>query len=257
MTRRMLFSLALMIGAVLGLQGSASADIYLELTDSGGNTTGILTNATDTISFTGTPGGAGGYFLVTLTTATSTAPGTPGAGTLTISNFTVSLTAAGVLAGGSPTLTVDAKGTNFLFPSGMFLNMDSSESATATLSTAGDHSMFTSYFDASNTAPPPVGNFTIGTASPSLNLVSPGGTTGSVSANAATTGVTRTGAMYAIASETQISINVAGGTTAIVSMNGNTVITAAVPEPSSMTLAGLGTLGLIGYGLRRRRGQGA
>jgi len=28
----------------------------------------------------------------------------------------------------------------------------------------------------------------------------------------------------------------------------------AVPEPSSMAIAGLGTLGLIGYGIRRRRG---
>ena len=27
-----------------------------------------------------------------------------------------------------------------------------------------------------------------------------------------------------------------------------------VPEPSTMAIAGLGTLGLIGYGIRRRKG---
>jgi len=31
----------------------------------------------------------------------------------------------------------------------------------------------------------------------------------------------------------------------------------AVPEPSSMAIAGLGALGMIGYGLRRRKALGA
>jgi hypothetical protein len=250
----MLFSLALMIGAVLGLQGRANADIFLELSDSGAHSTGLITNAGTIATYSGTSG-VGGFFNVVITTAVSTAPGTPAAGTLTISNVTVTLTAAGVAAGGIQTLTIDAKGTDFLFPLGIPLKMDSSESATYTLSTAGDNSHFVSYFDSTNTAAPP---FTAGVASPALDIVSPGGNAGSVSSNAPTTLVARTMADYAIANETMISINTAGGTTAVVSMNGTTTITSGiVPEPSSMMLAGIGGLGLIGYGLRRRKALGA
>jgi len=37
----------------------------------------------------------------------------------------------------------------------------------------------------------------------------------------------------------------------------NSFAPAAVPEPSTMAIAGLGALGMIGYGLRRRKAMGA
>jgi len=44
----------------------------------------------------------------------------------------------------------------------------------------------------------------------------------------------------------------AAGTTRSTSYSGS--LSAVTPEPSSMAIAGLGALGLIGYGIRRRRG---
>ncbi len=41
-------------------------------------------------------------------------------------------------------------------------------------------------------------------------------------------------------------------------INATTTLSAvAVPEPSTMAIAGLGALGMIGYGLRRRKALGA
>ncbi len=37
--------------------------------------------------------------------------------------------------------------------------------------------------------------------------------------------------------------------------SGFTLAPAAVPEPASMTMLGIGALSLIGYGLRRRRAK--
>jgi hypothetical protein len=48
-----------------------------------------------------------------------------------------------------------------------------------------------------------------------------------------------------------------GGSTAPSYGGTSVVIAHGVPEPSTMALAGLGALGLIGYGLRRRKAAGA
>jgi hypothetical protein len=47
MSRKVLFASVAMIGAMLGLQRPAAADIYLELTDSNGDTTGVLHSTGD------------------------------------------------------------------------------------------------------------------------------------------------------------------------------------------------------------------
>jgi hypothetical protein len=54
-------------------------------------------------------------------------------------------------------------------------------------------------------------------------------------------------------------INLTGGTTQSSSITNfeQTFSQVAVPEPSSMAIAGLGALGLVGYGLRRRKALGA
>jgi PEP-CTERM motif len=39
--------------------------------------------------------------------------------------------------------------------------------------------------------------------------------------------------------------------------NTASAVVTSTPEPSTMAIAGLGALGMIGYGLRRRKGKGA
>jgi hypothetical protein len=43
----------------------------------------------------------------------------------------------------------------------------------------------------------------------------------------------------------------------VVNVTGTSTVNAVVPEPSAMALAGLGALGFIGFGLRRRKAAGA
>jgi hypothetical protein len=49
---------------------------------------------------------------------------------------------------------------------------------------------------------------------------------------------------------------VAGPPNPAVNITGTSTVAGVVPEPSSMALAGLGALGFIGYGLRRRKASG-
>jgi hypothetical protein len=63
------------------------------------------------------------------------------------------------------------------------------------------------------------------------------------------------GPMYTLSQQLMLTgINV--GATGF-NYGGTSSVTAAVPEPSSLVLAGLGALGMIGYGLRRRKALGA
>jgi hypothetical protein len=73
---------------------------------------------------------------------------------------------------------------------------------------------------------------------------------------------TPTGANFTFTSVTPLlHTNGSGSTETIAaftgSTSGNMSATAAVPEPSTMAIAGLGALGMIGYGLRRRKALGA
>jgi len=68
------------------------------------------------------------------------------------------------------------------------------------------------------------------------------------------TSMTNTSGTYTLSETLTISgLNVGAG---IVNFGGTSSVT-AVPEPSSMAIAGLGALGMIGYGLRRRKALGA
>jgi len=89
------------------------------------------------------------------------------------------------------------------------------------------------------------------------NSVSPGQQTFNplvgvnVSPNQVSVGFVR-GATYPLSS----TLTLTAGDSANINVNGSTTVT-AVPEPSTMAIAGLGALGMIGYGLRRRKAMGA
>jgi len=64
-------------------------------------------------------------------------------------------------------------------------------------------------------------------------------------------GVTATGAFSLLQG---LDITLGAGDSATLTIT--TTVLAAVPEPSSMALVGLGAMGMIGYGLRRRKALG-
>ncbi len=88
-----------------------------------------------------------------------------------------------------------------------------------------------------------------GTATPGLQTYN-GSLGNSVAPNQMSTTFTR-GATYMLNNVLTLT---AGDS--VINVNGTTGVT-AVPEPSSMAIAGLGALGMIGYGLRRRKALGA
>jgi len=240
--RRTIFFLMAMMGSVLGLQGSASADLFLQLSDNSGGNTGILTTTGALLTFSGTVGN----FSVTLTAITSDNVST--GSSLNITNLSVSLKSGAGLVSGGDKLAIDAAGTNYSLPVGPTLTLASSGTATFTNSNSGDSLTYQSYLSTSNSS-----TAGAGTASGSSTLTSTGGVP-PLSLSTPTNSATVTGRTgnYALSSITQIDI-VSLAHPSLVDTTGSAIAT-AVPEPSTMAIAGLGALGMIGYGIRRRKG---
>jgi hypothetical protein len=243
MRKRNLFSLVAIIVAVLGLQGSASATIYLDLSDNSGGNSGLISNNGTSIVFSG----AVRNFDIALTAGVSNVPGTASSGTLQITNLSVSLNPG--VAAGNNVLTIDLAATNYSLPTGATLSLGSSASATFTNGTAGDQVSFQSFYDATNS-----GNFGAGVGTSGLTLVYPGGSPTSVARNDASVAVANAG-NYALSNITAITITAAASQATSISTTGSTTLGA--PAPSSLVVASIGALGLIGYGWRRRRALGA
>jgi len=230
-----------MMGSVLGLQGSASADLFLQLSDNSGGNSGNLTTTGALLTFSGTVGN----FAVTLTAVTSNNAST--GSTLNITNLSVALKSGATLVSGGDKITINAAGTNFSLPVGPTLNLASSGTATFTAPTSGDNMTYQSFLNTSNTST--VG---AGTPSASFTLTSTGGnqSLATPTSNVAATG--RSG-NYAMSSITTVTITSLANPSETIDTTGAAIAT-AVPEPSTMAIAGLGALGMIGYGIRRRKG---
>jgi len=225
-----------MIGLTLGLQHSAKATIRLQLTDTSGGNSGVVTSATPTVTFTGNVG----QYSVTLTAGTTNTPGTT-VGRLEITNLSVSRNS---LALAGDTLIISLQSSDYSNPPGSPLSLSSSGSASWTLSSTSDTVSFVSYGDASNSS-----SFGVGTPTGSFTITSTGGTTGSLAGNGTPTTFTRSG-NYALSNITTIHLNELNST---VNTTGVTVA-AAVPEPASLALAfaGVPVLGLL-WTRRRQR----
>jgi hypothetical protein len=87
-------------------------------------------------------------------------------------------------------------------------------------------------------------------------MPAPTGMTGIVNTlNGSSSGAFTATAPYTLVQVLTITFNTSGS--ASISTDSSANFTAGVPEPTSMAMAGLGALGFIAYGLRRRKASGA
>jgi MYXO-CTERM domain-containing protein len=235
-----------MLGAILALCGpSAHADLALFLQEDAGNIVEVA-HTTDFnplgVSFSGTfgPGGIGGTdFTVTIQGASSD----NGA---TLSDLLTSANKITNTSSVTHTLHLWASQDNYSLPAGTPLQVESGMGGSITNPTLTLTGVFQAYADKNNdllgtpTAGAAITDFTNGlqNATASASTYGTGSAFGSF---------TRTGD-YSLTQVANITLT-AGGKINFAAHENVT----AIPEPSTMAIAGLGALGLIGYGLWRRR----
>jgi len=234
-------TIALGIG-VLWTPSSANANMRLEL-ESGGQGT-ILTDTTNNGALTTTT--AFGNFIVNVTTGTSFPPLPPPPGEIA----KLDLNSIVVSSGSAGTITIILENSSYIGPNGV-LGAVGSIGGTISNGTV----TATSYVDPTNQVPitaadQGLGALTVpgmpGSGKQDLSFT---GSSSSFSADGGTT-FSSTGT-FSLYQELVITFGANGGTfSADLS---NTV----VPEPPSLAIAGIGALGVIGYGLRRRKAPGA
>jgi hypothetical protein len=203
------------------------------------------------------------HFDITNGSGTSNNPGTQGGTTLGLSNNSQITTDFGD-AGGTHTITIVLSQTNFTAPKGSPLVVTASAGGSmtdvvGTNPNASDTvtSTFQGFLDNSNTlfGQPAAGGTPSQTASNSLSGVgtAPLVYTPPLAVNNGAPG----GTPFSLTDVLSFTFTVDAGSgqdTAGASVRINIT---SVPEPSSITLMGLGALGLVGYGLRRRTIKGA
>jgi hypothetical protein len=238
MLSRRRFWLAAILGgvALLGATSPARADFELMLSDTADgasvtihdNGIGDLNPLAGVITFSGTVG----EFAINVTTGESK----PVLGSPTQAKMDLNSVDTKLIGSKADTLTIKLSDTDFGPTAAGTLKQEVGGTFSGSVTSAS----FTSYKDPSNT------DFGMGgTATPTLTF-----TTSPFSGSSAASHPA-----YTVYSMTQVATIVASGGAGNISFDLET--TNFVPEPSSMALAGLGALCLIGYGLRRRKAQGA
>jgi hypothetical protein len=225
-----------MLGAILAIGVvPAHADLTISLQEDGGPIVNVGTAPNFTsVSFSGTFGD----FRVTIDGASSD-NSSPESDLLSSDNAILNT------SGATHTLHVWASQNDYTMPTGSPLNVESSMGGSVNHPTLSLSNIFQAYADKNNNllgspAPgPAITDFTNGTQNATAN--------GTAFDTGSAHGLfTRTG-NYSLT--TVANIRLTGGGDVNFSAHENVT---AVPEPSTMAIAGLGVLGLIGYGLRRR-----
>jgi len=224
------------VGILLaGMATPARADLEIQLSTDNVTYTTVATNPSGTgAQFTGT---FGGYGIVVLATA-SNSPGTPTFAELDGADLRITNVSAG-----DGHLFIKLGDTDFTAPTTPpNILMESHVGGTVPVADPSNTLTFQSYVD---NVTPNGQNTTVGITTGAQN---PGITGGSFNDSKSLT-ITSLSAPYSITEFFDLHLS----TGSVFNFSSSTTLT-SVPEPSSMAIAGLGALGLIGYGIRRRRG---
>jgi hypothetical protein len=154
-------------------------------------------------------------------------------------NATITITGSATTLGAAVSFTADAIQTDYNSPVGAKGELQSSASTTFTNTTAGDSTTFQSWYDGTD-----AGVKT--TASPLLSFASTGPAALSLSGTAALTPLTPFVTPFALVNEISVSL-AANAHAPTDQFTGSTVVTAAVPEPTSLALLGIGMTGFLAF----------
>jgi len=182
-------------------------------------------------------------FIVGVLATSSNSPGTA-----TIANLTGSTVNFTNNNSSTATIYVTLGDTNYLSPTAPpgIINVNSHVSNTVVVGNALNTETFQSFVNQDNSQNGTTG---VGSGPQSPSIVGPNSSVSDVTFN-----LTSLNSPYSLTETYAITL----GAGSSITFSSNTTLTlSAVPEPSSAALAGLGVLGMIGYGFGRRKVRGA
>jgi hypothetical protein len=236
---------------IVGLTATAQADstaYQWEYSVASGPSSGWMPVVGNLTSGTGTASVFGGALTITINT-NSNAPGSGGVAELF--NATTDVVNS---TGAAQTVTVSVSEINFTQPIGVSNLTGTVSNVTVSQQSLTNPTLGSATYSATaSVGTNTIGDTSLGTTNSFSGSLSGADGTGKSLPGAVLTAppVTTTGAFSLLVSNT---IAVGVNSDATLSIRADLV---AAPEPSTMAIAGLGALGMIGYGLRRRKAQGA
>jgi len=222
----------------LGTARPARANLQIQLSKTGlagSYTTVASTGSGGTVAFNSSNWNGSGFAIKTLATD-SNSPGDPG-----LAFLDGSATSLTNVTSSTKTLYIKLGDTGWTSPTAPpgFLLFESSIGGTVGVAKPANSLVFQSYVDPADGQNSTAG-FTTGPQTPAITATGPFG-------SSASTSLFNLGPGYSM---TQLYI-VTLGAGGKIGFNATTTLT-LLPEPSSLAIAGLGGLGLLGFGLRRR-----
>jgi hypothetical protein len=248
--RQLISPIAAMVAILtMGMAAPAHADLQIWISESNNPPNGG--NEVASAAAQGTPGSVtytntnfDGNLSIKATGGGSDSPGSPTFASLSSSTTSLQNTSSGVV---TVFISIGANGyTAPLPPPAISVLTNVSATVNAVGTGSSNSLLFNSYVVNNNGQ-----NNTSGvTTSQSLNIASTG-----APGTSTTFTVGTLNAPYSLTELYQIKLNPGAFITLSASTNLSQV--ASVPEPSTMAIAGIGALGMMGYGLRRRKSNGA